>query len=120
MSSIDIIDAIDVLIVGASSDSIISSLDSSDSEVEAEVTQVVQQQQQQQQQQQEEEEEEGEEDLAERYGGSSSEIAPLLSKNDLKYMCASCDVCWIFPLYEYLTSTKYTRRHLKNTRHMKQ
>ena len=35
--------------------------------------------------------------LAVRYG-SSSEIAPLLSKNDLKYMYASCDVCWRFPL----------------------
>ena len=50
--------------------------------------------------------------LAGRYG-SSSEIGPLLSENDLKHMYASCDVCWIFPLsymlllqYEYLTSTK--------------
>ena len=36
--------------------------------------------------------------LAGRYSSSSNEIAPLLSKNDLKYMYASCDVCWIFPL----------------------
>ena len=35
--------------------------------------------------------------LAGRYG-SSSEIAQLLSKNDLKYMYASCDVCWLFPV----------------------
>ena len=35
--------------------------------------------------------------LAGRYG-SSGEIAPLLSKNDLKNMYASCDICWIFPL----------------------
>ena len=36
--------------------------------------------------------------LAGRYGSSSSEIAPLLSKNGLKYMYGSCDVCWIFDI----------------------